>query len=211
MSDHSYSRQEAVDFLHRLFVSLDSQGFDCVQLILDATSRASATIPTLRRFHTMSAMLVNFKTSLDSVARHERQSGAFHALLGSVLGQSVDATDLRTILGVDRRTANKSFMRFQGGKDHFQQTGQYLPIVQKPIIKRVRISNQLLHRMQAFFLDHCSPSADRTKVKRRRVDKGKYETKPIMYRTTTMPRLLAQYRVCPTPFLCLFCFHFILT
>lgn len=197
MAEHSFTRLEAVDYLHRFFVSLDSQGLDCVQLILDATARASTSIPSLRCFCSMTAMLANLKTSLVSVAHHERQSGVYHALLGSVLGQSVEAKDLCLILGVDRRTAKKSVARLRHATDQLQHTGHHSPIVQKPVIKRVRIPQQLLQRIEAFFLDHCSPSADKTKVKRKRLRKGSYTTKPIMYRTTTMPRLLAEYRVCP--------------
>lgn len=119
MFDPTFTQPEVVDYLHRFLVSLDSQGLDCAQLILDATSRAAVTIPSLGCFHTKAAMLDNFKSSLHSIARHERQSGVYHALLGSVLGQSVDAKDLCTILGVDRRTASKCVARLQQGKHHF--------------------------------------------------------------------------------------------
>ena len=180
MSDHTFSRLEVVDFLHRLFVSLDSQGLDCVSLILDAVAAASAVIPALRRFHVMATMIFNFKARLDFLARHERQS----------------VNDLCSVIGIDRRTAKKTIAKLQHRKTHFVRTGRYLPAVDKPIIKRSRISPALLKRIEAFFLAQSSPSADKTKVKRQRLARGKYLKKPVQYRTSTLAKLLSLYRVC---------------
>ena len=196
MSDHTFSRLEVVDFLHRLFVSLDSQGLDCVSLILDAVAAASAVIPALRRFHVMATMIFNFKARLDFIARHERQSGVYHTLLGSIVGRSTTVNDLRSVIGIDRRTAKKTITKLQHRKKHFERTGRYLPAVDKPIIKRSRSSPALLKRIEAFFLAQSSPSADKTKVKRQRLARGKYLKKPVQYRTSTLAKLLSLYRVC---------------
>ena len=195
MAQHCFTHPQVVDYLHQLLISLDSQGLDCVDVILQATARAAVTIPSLSCFNVNRAMITNLKASLQLIVLHERQSGAYHALLGSVAGRTVDTKDLCRILSIDPRTANKTLAKLQHRNDHFQQTGKYLPIVKKCVIKRTRIPAALFQRIEAFFVDNCSPSADKSKVKKRKIAPGKYEQKAIMYRTTTMPRLLAKYRV----------------
>ena len=195
MADDGFTRAQLVHHIASIFVSLHAQGLNCVLLIFDAAAEAAILVPPLHYFRIVSAMISNFVDRLDFIARYSRQSGLYHALLGSVVGPSLDKHDLSSVLGIDSRTAKKSIMRVQTNMDHFQRTGTYVPIVQKPVIKRTRISQNLLQRIEAFFHDQAQPSADKTKVKRRKLAKGQYERKPIMYRTSTMPKLLAQYRV----------------
>ena len=196
MSTDGYTRPQLVTWLANFFVDLDSQGLDCIQLIYDATEQASSVVPTLICFRIMLAMLCNFKSRLASVARHERQSGVYHALLGSVIGTNISSRDLCYVFSIDRRTAKKSIAKEQQHHRQFEHTGKYLPLVQKPIIKRVRIDPGLLERIEDFFLSQSSPSADKTKVKRRKLARHKYEEKAIQYRTTTIEKLLILYQVC---------------
>lgn len=197
-SGTTFTRQGLVRYLSSNFISFEDQGLSSLDLILDAVLLCSETIPALKRlskFRKMDLMLNSMKANLDFIARHARQSGLYHAILGALVGDGVDATDLSEVLGVDLRTAKKSLSLIRTRKDHFENTGLRLPVIQKPVIHRLRMAPQVFERIESFFKAQCTPSADRSKKKRKRIGPGNYEQKGVMYRTSTLSKMLSLYRV----------------
>lgn len=197
-SDTTFSRNGLVQFLSNNFISFENQGLSSLDLILDAALQSSTTIPALKRlshFRKMDLMLRNIKVTLDSIARHARQSGIYHTILGASVSDGVTAADLSDVFGVDLRTSKKTVTLIQERKQHFQNTGERLPFLHKPVIHRVRMAPQVLHRIESFFREQCTPSADKKKKKRRRIGPKTYEQRGVMYRTETLSKMLSLYRV----------------
>lgn len=194
----TFSRNGLVEFLSNNFISFEQQGLSSFDLILDAVRKSSRTIPALKKlsnFRKLDLMLQNIKVNLHTVARFARQSGLYHAILGASVGDGIEPADLSEVFGVDLRTAKKTFALFQAKKLHLENTGKHLPFLQKPTIRRLRMAPEVLQRIESFFRQQCTPSADKSKKKRRRIAPKTYEERGVMYRTEKLSKMLSLYRV----------------
>lgn len=193
-----YTKDDIVNFLSVLFSSAENAGLstlDILTLVARTPACRESSLSTLLLHPTLNKLIFNFKDRLSYIAKHERQSGLYHALLGSMLGRGISATDLSSVLGVDIRTAKKTIAITEARQHAFLRTGHLPSILHKPKIKRLRIPAAVSQRIKHFFHAHTIPTADMKNVKRRRIARGDYEEKQVHYRTDTLQTLLTLYKV----------------